>query len=76
LPATERNEYRLEKNCNGWDLSARFGEEGAMPRLAGNVAFITGAGTGIGHATAILFARAGAKVAIAEIDARNCWANL
>ena len=38
-----------------------------MGRLAGKVAFITGAGSGIARAAASLFAREGARIAIAEI---------
>ena len=39
-----------------------------MKRLKDKVAIITGAGSGIGRATARLFARAGAKVVIAEMN--------
>jgi NAD(P)-dependent dehydrogenase (short-subunit alcohol dehydrogenase family) len=40
-----------------------------MTRLAGKVAFITGAGSGIARAASRLFAREGARVAIVEINA-------
>lgn len=39
-----------------------------MPRLADKTAFVTGAGTGIGRATALRFAAEGANVAIAELN--------
>lgn len=39
-----------------------------MGRLQGKIAFVTGAGAGIGRASTLMFAREGAKVIAAEID--------
>ncbi len=41
-------------------------------RLGGKVAIVTGAGSGIGRAIALEFAREGAKVVVAEIEAAPC----
>ncbi|MBI2141282.1 glucose 1-dehydrogenase [Candidatus Woesearchaeota archaeon] len=40
-------------------------------RLKGKVAIVTGAGSGIGRASAILFAREGAKVVVADYDEKG-----
>jgi NAD(P)-dependent dehydrogenase (short-subunit alcohol dehydrogenase family) len=39
-----------------------------MDRLKGKVAFITGSGSGIGRAAAVLFARESARAAVADIS--------
>jgi NAD(P)-dependent dehydrogenase (short-subunit alcohol dehydrogenase family) len=43
-----------------------------MPgRFAGKVALVTGAASGIGEATALLFAREGARVVLADVVDNN-----
>ncbi len=45
-----------------------------MGRLDGKSVFITGAGGGIGHASAVKFAAEGAKVTVADLDTDLCQA--
>ena len=47
-----------------------------MPRLKGKVCLITGAGSGIGQASARLFAKEGALVVVADIDLRAARATV
>src|SRR5947209_1926276 len=51
-------------------LASRGGKTNVTARRQ-KIAFITGVGTEIGRATALPFAREGAKVAIADIDAKS-----
>jgi len=43
-----------------------------MGKLDGRVAFVTGAGRGIGAATALRLAEDGARVVLADIDLEGC----
>jgi NAD(P)-dependent dehydrogenase (short-subunit alcohol dehydrogenase family) len=46
-------------------------EAGLGPRLAGKVALITGAGMGMGREAAVLFARHGARIGVADLNRQS-----
>ena len=52
----------------GLDHEETLMTQSAQSTHAGRIALITGAATGIGRATAIAFANAGANLALADID--------
>ncbi|MGW6566124.1 SDR family NAD(P)-dependent oxidoreductase [Streptomyces sp. NPDC054975] len=54
--------------CARWRGIANETTEQAPGRLAGRVCVVTGAASGIGRATALLFAREGARVVATDLD--------
>lgn len=49
-----------------------MGAGGGNARLSGKIALISGAASGIGRATALLFARKGARVMVADVNEESC----
>ena len=52
-------------------MSVVGGMSSALFRIDGDVAIVTGAGAGLGHAIAVMLADAGARVVVADMDAQQ-----
>src|SRR6266849_6551131 len=64
--------YHVPPSCWNQHICICFERQRHMGRLDGRVAFITGAGRGIGAATALRMAEEGARVALADVDTEGC----
>src|SRR5690606_14675920 len=64
-----RRQRQDDVTCRAGPLSVYLGRGGGSMRLKDKVAIVTGAGSGMGKATARLFAREGALVVGSDIDA-------
>src|SRR3954471_11459453 len=59
----------LEVKCDDWQIVEPKMEETPMPLLANHIAVVTGAGSGIGRAIALGYAREGARVVALDVNA-------
>src|SRR6266849_8532851 len=64
--------YHVPPSCWNQHICICCERARSMGRLDGRVAFITGAGRGIGAATALRMAEEGARVALADVDTEGC----
>src|SRR3954471_8701242 len=64
----DREDYDLLPHHNCPPLTRHEGEEERSMRLSEKNAIVTGAGSGIGRAVAVGFAREGAGVVVADVD--------
>src|SRR5690348_11622685 len=65
-----KNRHPIDQAADARHVGVRrVAEDTAMPSLTGKTAFVTAAGQGIGRATALAFAAAGARVIATDLDA-------
>ena len=65
---TRRQAAFIEKNGAEKSVGRKMGDQIACGDLKNNIAVVTGAGSGLGRSIAVGLARAGAMVAVADID--------
>jgi NAD(P)-dependent dehydrogenase (short-subunit alcohol dehydrogenase family) len=64
----EQDEHKFASSANAKQREEETIATNEMGKFTGKVAFVTGAATGIGRATALAFAREGASVVVADVS--------